>query len=358
MTNKKSPRAGRDGAGAKNTNINDDCTRAHEGGQAYSVTNAIKAIAAATERGELDSLEALVLMLFVGIWADYSTGSKAWPSMSTVATSAGISRRTAGRKVTSLVSKGWLVKMGDHATHQTTIYDVRIHADGCERGSQGVRTSFAGGVSDVRRGCEAGSQGGANLTTGGVRTSFAQPSHIPSPIPKEEKKQQHAPTRELEERNRSAVAPPTHDDSKPVHNPHIDDDDDPRPPVVMICEEVEVYVGEQPSHVLAEKVYAELRRRVAAKLRLQGKSSSPAKVVREWVRHKLLMSSDWAEREGASANRLVRVPAMGTDLEEWMDTRAGYDAATRKSRVPTKSLNQERAEQEARFFFNDDEEVA
>jgi hypothetical protein len=350
MTDKKSPRADVNGSGADGESVPDDVadnantTRESAKGQAYRVTDTIRCVADATTRGELDSLEALILVMYVGVWSDYSTGAGAWPSMSTVAAACATTRQTASRKVASLVSKGWLVQTVAHPTRLTKIYRVS--------------PQMTPVTSDDT--CNLTLQGGVASDDRGVSPHATQPSPIPSPIPKEEEeKQQHAHTREGDiQDSRPAVTAPTPDDSKPVHNPFLVDDDDPRPPVVMICEEVEVYVGEQPSHVLAEKMYAELRRRVVAKLKLQGKSSSPAKVVREWVRHKLLMSSDWAEREGASANRLVRVPAMGTDLEEWMDTRAGYDATTRKSSVPTKSLNQERAEQEARLFHFDDEEVA
>ncbi len=352
MTNKKNPRAGVNGAGAR-AQHNDDAsgsksTREIARGQAYTTSNLVRAALAVDDDGarvwpELTPYHFAVLCAYAFLWAEWSTGQGARPSFATVSKRVGCSRRKAIQAVTDLRAWGWLVPTGSLGVKGSVEYNVCIPCTSESRALvHGMHqcTTCTPPVHDVH-------------PTSAPRAPKRKV--VPKTVPKEEKEQQHAPTRELEERDRGAVAPPAHDDSKPVHNPYLDDDDDPRPPVVMICEEVEVYVGEQPSHVLAEKMYAELRRRVAAKLKLQGKSSSPAKVVREWVRHKLLMSSDWAEREGASANRLVRVPAMGTDLEEWMDTRAGYDAATRKSRVPTKSLNQERAEQEARFFLNDEE---
>ena len=336
MTDKKNPRVGVNDAGAKNTNINDDCTRVPEGGQAYTVINYQRAVNRAAGRKELTPTQARVLCVMSVEWASWSDGSGVRCSQTAIASMTGYGRQTISRTISQLEELGW------------------VRQTGWSRGCKMIDLVPPHVVASCNIVAESDNvPHDDNVPTGDTNRTLEQNPN------QEEKEQQHAHTREGDIQDiRPAVTAPTPDDSKPVHNPYLDDDEDPRPPVVMICEEVEVYVGEQPSHVLAEMMYAELRRRVAAKLRLQGKSLSPAKVVREWVRHKLLMSSDWAERESASANRLVRVPAMGTDLEEWMDTRAGYDATTRKSRVPTKSMNQVLAEQEKRFFLNDDEEVA
>jgi hypothetical protein len=354
MTDKKNPRAGRDGAGARAQHNNDASeskpTRDLARGQAYTTSNLVRAALAVDDDGarvwpKLTPYHFAVLCAYAFLWAEWSTGQGARPSFATVSKRVGCSRRKAIQAVTDLRAWGWLVPTGSLGVKGSVEYNVCIPCTGA-RGAP---------VHDVHQ-CTT-----CTPPVHDVHPTSAPRAHkrkvVPKTVPKEEKKQ-HAHTREADIQDSRPAAAPTPDDSKPVHNPFLDDDEDPRPPVVMICEEVEVYVGEQPSHVLAEKMYAELRRRVVAKLKSQGKSSSPVKVIKQWVRHKLLMSSDWAEREGASANRLVRVPAMGTDLEEWMDTRAGYDATTRKSSVPTKSLNQERAEQAARLFGFDDEEVA
>lgn len=289
-------------------------------GSSYSVTSAIQSIAAATTRGELDSLEALVLVMYAGVWSDYSSGKGAYPSMTVVANACGISRRTAGRKVSSLLEKKWLASAGVHPTYKTAIYDIHL------------RTRFAP-ANEVRT-CEPVSHlrtsdtPPANLTTPHLRTRFAQPSPIPNQETKEEREEEEKREVFAREKSKAATSSTPPQSQPTLPNPYLDD----RPPMNLdgyIMETIGQYRDSKPSVAASCSAASSILRVARQALASAGADAVRLEeVAKGWVDFKALERSEYAQKRelsgGGMARLLIRAPSEQADwTREYLAGAAG-----------------------------------